>query len=130
MESRREFLTRSTGLLTGLTLVPGASLPRQDGRPSDVWLAVRTEIPRVVCEFQFHVFRQNYLPALSYPRPSPLDKPGPDLAQWQKAAGWLNEALPHMNAQVPAPSALNEFLEFHRGVPCCFSGLPEPLAEP
>jgi hypothetical protein len=139
MESRRDFLTHSAGLVAGLSMVPGFRLPSQGVCPNVVRLAVRNEIPRLC--FELHVFRISYLPAL-------LSRPIPDVSTvedrtpgghgdweteldgWQRATGDLIQALLRSNSRVPDPTAVEAFTNFHTTHARCYRNLLKPPVDP
>ena len=140
MESRREFLTHSAGLIASLSMVPGLRLPDHREDPSAIRLAVRNEIPRLI--FELHIFRVGFLPILLSPpisdvpanarglRRGPSTDRRAELNHWQQAANDLMHALPSMNSRVPNSTSLEAFADFHTTHALCYKDLLDPPPDP
>lgn len=131
MESRRDFLVSSAGLIAGFSLAPRFR-PASHSHPTTVVrVAVQNEILRVRYELQ--MFRNNFLPTLmsrSLPHvaatsqsrtPAIATKPTPSLQEWQAATDDLIRALPHCDGGVWRSSDDGSLADF-RAVYHLFSG--------
>jgi hypothetical protein len=139
LKSRRDFLTQSAELVTGLNMVPGFRLSSQGERSNALRLADRNEMPRLC--FELHVFRSSYLPAiLSRPNPdvsasedripSGLGDWAAELDGWQRATDDLIQALPRSNGRVLDSKTVEAFTDFHTTHARCYRNLLKPSVDP